>query len=133
MHLMDSARLRAFSDHLAVELFEMFRVKLPEPMRADARDEMHSTRDLVRAVCVVSENRRGDYVLQPVGKPRIDCPVLPDLADLAVITSPFQVSDLADNRVFRLRHHVPPVRLAVVLDTDGHTSVPVTVVAEVDG
>jgi hypothetical protein len=81
---------------------------------------------------VLRDVRRGD-VLHPVGEPRLDRPALAGLAYSAGVAELLQVADSPGDVGPRLAGDVATVRLAVVLDADGHVSVPAAVLGLVDG
>ena len=71
VHLVGVGRPRPVEDHPRVELLEVLRADLVDPMLAETEDEVLLHRRAVRAVRLVLDRRPRD-VLQPMREPRLD-------------------------------------------------------------
>src|SRR3954447_11972181 len=87
--------------------------------------------DPVRREALVPKTGSGNR-LKPVSEPRRRGPRLTDPADAPAVAQLLEVPNLLDHDRLRPAHHVPAIHCTVVMKSDAHTTVPVTVTAQID-
>ena len=115
---------QAVTLELGIKVLDVVGRHSVEPVRAETRDEVLLDVDPVSKVGVLRHVWRGRNVGHPVVEPAADCPPFADLAYCALVTLPFQRSDLLGDLGLGLATDMSAVRTAVIANANRDTSVP---------